>query len=159
MNKLIDKKRGGIEGLNFDTPGKTNTNAIDGLAERIVTHTYDRRTEKIRCGKCGVAGVKLYPGGKGRLSSMCAECLWPRSEKKSDEGVGTDNVESFPLDVRVIRLIRCFACQKLRPQSAMSAMQVICRDCLTNDGSRQAKLRIEKAILRLGKAVRRAACI
>lgn len=157
---MINKTETGIEDCGLDTPDKTLTNAFTGFASGIVTQQDRRVDNKVRCGKCGADDVKLYAGGTGRLSSLCIECMWPRREEKSDNAdVGTYDAETSPSNVKVIRLIHCYACQQARPPSAMSNVPVICRDCLTNDGSRLAKLRIEQGILRINRAIRRFACL
>lgn len=158
---MRNKTRRGIEAHDFDTSNKTNMNRHSGFAELSVSQVSTPGARNVTCGKCGNDGVRLYSGGSGRLALLCGDCLWPRRESAGDEAETPDKLADATDDVpgRTIRLVRCFVCDEPRAQSAMSIVPVICRACLSNDGSAQARRKIEKGLLRINRAIRRPACI
>ena len=157
---MNSKNKRGIEAHDFDTSDKTIMKTHPGFANSSLAQRSENRIRNVACGMCGAKGLRLYSGGTRRSLSLCADCLWPSQTPESTVAAVPHERAVDDLDrVRKIRLVPCYVCERPRPHAAMSIVPVICRDCLTNDGSRHAKRRIEKAILRINRAIRRAACI
>lgn len=157
---MRDTKKWGKGAGGSDTPNKTDRNVFEGFADGIVAQDESQQVQKDVCRQCGAGGVKLYSGGTGRMDSLCGDCLLPIVDVDDGEPTAAIEENAEPGEsVRIFRPMHCYVCDKARPRSLMSRLPVICRECLENDGSRHAKLRFEKGLLRINRALRRAACI
>lgn len=154
IEKSMGMKAGG-----FHTRDKTNSKRHFGFANASLPQNSLANAGNEVCGQCKT-NAKLYSGGAGRSLLLCGDCLLPSISVQSDK---VDVVASVSREagtgVRTIRLVQCYVCERPRSSAEMSMVPVVCRDCIANDGSRRSKLRIEKAILRVSRAIRRAACI